>query len=385
MDKIAAFKGYIALIIFSVFVTSVNAAGSQESSIQNDHGVIKVVALLAKTGEYAISNDYQYKVIRFAVKEINETGGVLGKKIELIEVDTQSTVLGARFAAKEILKMNPTAVIGPGFSSTAFGAASILQKAKIPMIATWATNPNVTLAGDYIFRVCFVDQFQGTVMAKYALNDLNAKTAVILTNTGNNYSVGLAEFFIKSFEENGGDILWERGYASSAVDYKPQLLKTKQLDPDVVYVPGYERDSAHIIKQARKIGIASTFLGGDGWEITMYKYGGDAIDDSYFSSHWHRDDTRQISKEFVKRLENEYGKLDIYALSYDAVNVLADAIKRAKSTDPEKIQQALANTKNFPGVTGNITFDKNGDPIDKAAVILKFKNREIEYVKTIVP
>ncbi len=385
MGKIAVFKGYVALFIFAVFVTKVYAANSQEANNKKDLDTIKVAVLLAKTGEYAISSDSQYEVVRLAVKEINQKGGVLGKKIELIEIDTQSSALGARFAAKKILKMKPTAVIGPGFSSTALGAAPILQKAKIPTIATWATNPNVTLVGDYIFRVCFVDQFQGTVMASFALKDLKAKTAVVLTNTGNKYSAGLADFFMKSFEESGGKVLWERGYASSAVDYKAQLLKTKQLNPDVVYVPGYERDSAHIMKQAKKMGITSTFLGGDGWEITMYKFGGDAIDDSYFSSHWHRDDTREISQNYVMRFEKEYGKADIFALSYDAVNVLADAIKRAKSTDSQKIQQALANTKNFPGITGNITFDENGDPVDKAAVILKFKNREIEYVKTIIP
>ena len=385
MGKIAVFKGYVALFIFAVFVTKVYAANSQEANNKKDLDTIKVAVLLAKTGEYAISSDSQYEVVRLAVKEINQKGGVLGKKIELIEIDTQSSALGARFAAKKILKMKPTAVIGPGFSSTALGAAPILQKAKIPTIATWATNPNVTLVGDYIFRVCFVDQFQGTVMASFALKDLKAKTAVVLTNTGNKYSAGLADFFMKSFEESGGKVLWERGYASSAVDYKAQLLKTKQLNPDVVYVPGYERDSAHIMKQAKKMGITSTFLGGDGWEITMYKFGGDAIDDSYFSSHWHRDDTREISQNYVMRFEKEYGKADIFALSYDAVNVLADAIKRAKSTDSQKIQQALANTKNFPGITGNITFDENGDPINKAAVILKFKNREIEYVKTIIP
>lgn len=385
MDKIAAFKGYVALIIFTVFITNVYVANSQENNVENDLGAIKVAVLLAKTGEYAISTENQYEIIRLAVKEINEKGGVLSRKIELIEVDTQSTALGAKFAARKVIKSNPVAVIGPGFSSTAHGAALILQEAKIPTIATWATNPNVTLVGDYIFRVCYVDQFQGTVMARYALNDLNAKTAVVLTNTGNKYSAGLSEFFMKSFEESGGKVLWERGYASSAIDYKLQLLKTKQFNPDVVYIPGYERDSGHIIKQAKKMGIASTFLGGDGWDISMYKFGGDAIDDSYFSSHWHRDDTREISQNYVKRFEKNYGTADIYALSYDAVSVLADAIKRAKSTEPQKIQQSLAKTKNFPGITGDITFDDNGDPINKAAVILKFKNRGIEFVKTISP
>ena len=379
MKKCAARKILLACLVSLFSVSNIYA------NEINDSEVIKIAVLLAKTGNNAISSESSYKIIKLAAKEINESGGLLGKNIELVHFDTQSTPLGARSAANKILGLQPVAVIGPSFSSTALGAAPILQENKVPMITTWATNPDVTQIGNYIFRVCFIDSFQGSVMAKYATEDLNAKTAVVLTNTRSRYSSDLAEFFKKSFQKNGGKIIWERGYSLSTVDYRLQLMKTKQHNPDVVFLPGYERDSATIIKQARELGITSTFLGGDGWELSMYKFGGNVIDGSYFSSHWHKDDPRMISKSFVKRVEKEYGKADIYALSYDAVYLLADSIKRAKSLDPHKVQRALATTKDFPGVTGKITFDENGDPINKAAVILKFDKGEIVYERTIMP
>ena len=225
----------------------------------------------------------------------------------------------------------------------------------------------------------------GKSRGKFAAKDLGAKSAVVLTNTGNKFSIGLAKFFMKSFQKFGGKTILEGDYSASATDFRSQLEKTKSLNPDVIYVPGYLRDSGFIIKQARKMGISAPFLGGDGWGLDMYKYGGDYVSGNYYSDVWHQDDPRGISKNFVERYEKGYGKLNTSPLPYDAVMVIVDAIKRAKSTDPQKIQRALAQTKNFAGITGNITFDENGDPIDKPAVILKFENGKPSYVKTINP
>ncbi len=360
-------------------------SGNSGKSIENETIKIAVIFGITGLGESERTNTYQYEIAKFAIDEVNEKGGVLGKKVEILFFDTQSTGLGSKIAAKKAVDAGVTAVVGPAWSSTALGAAPVLQKAKIPMVATTATNPNVTLIGDYIFRACFIDSFQGKVMANFAINDLEAKSAVILTNVGNQYSTGIAKFFIMNFQKSGGKVLWEGDYSASETDFRLQLEKTKKLNPDVVYVPGYLRDSGFIIKQARKMGISVPFLGGDGWGESMFKYGGDYASGNFFSESWHVDDPREESISFVKHFEKKYGKVMTAPLAYDAVMIVVDAIKRANSTEPQKIQKALAQTKNFKGTTGNITFDENGDPVDKSAVILKLENGTVEYVKTISP
>ena len=377
----------IAIAAVSLVICTSSGAEEVEKVAESRNETIKIAVILGITGlsEAERVNNYQYETIKFAIEEVNTKGGVLGKKIEILFFDNKSTGLGSKIAAQKAIDAGVIAVIGPAWSSTALGSAPVLQKAKIPMVATTATNPKVTLVGDYIFRACFIDSFQGKVMANFAINDLKAKSAVILTNVGNQYSTDLAEFFIMNFQKFGGKVLWEGDYSASATDFRLQLEKTKDLNPDIIYVPGYLRDSGFIIKQARKMGISVPFFGGDGWGSSMFNYGGDYVSGNFYSESWHVDDTREESTSFVKRFEKKYGKVMTTPLAYDAMMLIVDAIKRANSTDPQKIQQALAQTKNFAGTTGNITFDKNGDPIDKSAVILKLENRKAEYVKTIRP
>ena len=375
----------IAIAAVSLVLCTSSGAEEVEKVAESRNETIKIAVIYAQTGEAVLSNTNHFKMMQFAVKEVNAAGGVLGKKIELLEFNNNSTAIGSKIAAKKVIQSGAVAVIGPLWSSHALGAAPIFQEAKVPVILPISTNPKTTLVGDYIFRACFIDTLQGKAMANYAINELKAKKAVVLTNTGNKYSVDLAKFFIKNFEKLGGEILWEGDYLSSEVDYKHVLQKTNSLKPDAIYLPGYSKDSAKIIKQARKMGIKTTFLGGDGWSLNMYKFSGHHIDGSLLTAHWHRDDPRKISREFLKRYEKEYGEMKYTPLSYDAVKLLADAIARAKSTEPKAIRQALAQTKEFTGVTGNITFDENGDPIDKSVVIMKFQNGDEVYVKTIVP
>jgi len=266
--------------------------------------------------------------------------------------------------------------------------APILHKAKIPMITPLSTNPKVTLVGDYIFRACFIDPFQGTVMANFALRNLNAKTAAVLINVSEEYSKGLAKFFIEQFQQKGGKVVCEEKYLRNTTDFDSLLQKTKKLKPDVIFIPGGERDSGFIIKQARNMGIAGTFIGGDGWGPGLYKYGGKFVEDSYYISHWNRAATNLENINFLKMYEQKNKKIPEgeaqVALGYDSVMIFADAVYRSKSLKPTQIRDALANTKNYKGVTGKVTFNKNGDPV-KSAIIIKLKNGIPVFVKSIEP
>ena len=303
----------------------------------------------------------------------------------MLEFGDQSTALGARQAALEAIEAKVVAVIGATRSSHSLGMAPALQAAGIPMLSPVSTNPEVTLVGNYIFRVCFIDDFQGEVMATFATKELQAKTAVVLTNTSQKFSLGLARLFIEKFKKLGGKILWEGDYLGEAVNFEEQLVKVKELKPDVCFVPGYDADTGFIIKQSRELGIESIFLSGDGLQ-ELYKYAGNAAIGTYCISHWHQENPDSQSRQFLQVYEKAYPsiKIDpIAALSYDAVMLLADAIKRADSIEPRDIRAALAETQEFKGVTGEITFDANRNPVNKSAVIQKFEKDSWEYVKTI--
>ncbi len=347
-------------------------------------GTINIGVILAKTGNAAIDAKPGFKVARFAAHEINIKGGINGRKIKIKEFDNQSTPLGAKYAAEKAIKSNVVGVIGSIWSSQSLSMAVILQRAKIPMISPSSTNPKLTLIGNYIFRVCFPDTFQGKVMSNFALNYLHAKTASVLINTDSKYSMGLAEYFIENFQKRG-KIVCEEEYADDTIDFTSQLEDIKKINPDIAFVPDHYRQSAYIIKQSRMLGLKLIFLGGDGWLNQMYKYGGTAIEGNFYVAQWHVDSPIPASKEFVKKYSKVNGHADqpVMALTYDAFNVLANAIKRAGTADPKDIRNALAKTKNFPGVTGNISFDKNGDPINKTAVILEFKDKKSVYFKSV--
>lgn len=348
---------------------------------------VKIAAIFPVTGQSVVVPGLRphFSAIRLAVKQINDAGGLLGHPIELLEFGDQNTALGAKQAALEAIEAKVVAVIGATRSSHSLGMAPTLQAAGIPMISPVSTNPEVTLVGDCIFRVCFIDDFQGEVMATFATRELQAKTAVVLTNTSQKFSLSLARLFIEKFKKLGGKILWEGDYLGEAVDFEDQLAQVKKLQPDVCFVPGYDADTGFIIKQSREMAIESIFLSGDGLQ-ELAKYAGEAAIGTYCTSHWHRENQDSKSREFLQVYENTYPsiKIDpIAALSYDAVMLLADAVKRANSIDTPKIRTALAETQGFQGVTGEITFDANRNPVNKAAVILKLEKESWKYVKTI--
>lgn len=371
---------FVLIACFGINLGVLGIAGSAET--------IKIAAIFGRTGDAQQYGIASYQGVNLAVEEINNQGGLLGRQVEVIELDNTSTALGSKIAALQAVKFNVTAVIGAAWSSNSLAIAPVLQQEGIPMVSPISTNPRVTLEGNYIFRVCFTDHFQGRVLAQFARQDLNAQTAVILTNITSDYSIGLSQYFRKSFSQSGGEILWEGKYLEKAIDFTDIMEKVRQLQSDVVFSSGYERDSSLLLKQAALIGIQTIFLGGDGWSEKMYRYVGKTIEGNYFSDHWHPEVPFPISKKIQAQYRHKYGEgviIAAFPLAYDAVMVLADAIRRAQSLDRQKIRDALAVTTNFQGATGTITFDQHGDPTGKNVAILKFERGTIVFVKSFTP
>lgn len=345
---------------------------------------VRIAAIFAQTGEAFFGNEL-FEAVRLAVEELNRQGGLLGRSIELIELDNQSSALGSKRAAEQAVHANVLAVVGASWSSHSHAMAPVCQAAQIPMISPISTSPDITLVGDYIFRLCYTDPFQGGVMARFAFKDLNAHTAAVLVNANSKFSEGLAEHFIRNYTMQGGTLVLTENYLAKTADFTFLINKIKSLQPEIIFLPGYSNDSAFIIKQCRRNGISTTFIGGDGWTNEMYKYGGDIIEGSYYSNHWHPDSTDQKSRQFVETFNDRFGAVKVgSALSYDCVYLLADAVRRAGSLEPVNVRNAIAATENFKGVTGRIRFDENGDPI-KPAVIVKFSGGTSVYVKTVDP
>ena len=346
-----------------------------------------IAAIFSKTGIAAASNADTIWGVELAVEEINRQGGVLGRPLKLIVLDNRSTAIGSTIASEKAVQFLSMAVIGADWSSHSLAIAPVLQKAGIPMISPSSTNPKVTRVGDYIFRVCFLDSFQGTAMARFAYHELEARKAVVLKNIDEEYSLMLAEFFTNAFKERGGGVLFEGFYRGKAVDFAILLEKVKALQPDVIYVPGYERDSGLLIRQAVSMGIKTTFLGGDGWD-RIYQYGKEAVEGGFYTAHWHPEVPSEKSIHLQKIFRQRHGKninSTFTPLGYDATMLLADAVKRAGVWDRAKIRDALSGTTDFDGVTGSISIDENGDPRNKGVVILKMEKGNPVYFRTLKP
>jgi branched-chain amino acid transport system substrate-binding protein len=340
------------------------------------------------TGGSASFGQSSHKGTALAIDEINAAGGVLGKKLKLITEDDQSQAgQPATIVRKLIAQDKAVAVLGEVASSKSLEAAPICQQNKIPMISPASTNPKVTEVGDYIFRVCFIDPFQGTVMSKFAQSK-GWKNIAVLTDVKQDYSVGLAEFFIKDFKASGGQIVKEQKYSTGDKDFKPQLTSIKAAKPEAIFVPGYYGEVSLIAKQARLLGIKVPLLGGDGWVgDSLLKVAGNALDGSFFSCHFSSNDESPIVQGFVEKFKAKYnGEVpdDMAALGYDSAMILADAIKRAGTTEPEKLRAAIAETKDHQGITGKITLDAHRNA-NKPAVILTIGNGGFQFVETVAP
>lgn len=349
---------------------------------------IPVGEFASLTGKEATFGISSHEGTELAVEEINAAGGVLGKKLKLITEDDQSKPgEPANVVNKLISKDGVVAVLGEVASSRSMEAGPICQDAKIPMISPASTNPKVTETGDYIFRVCFTDILQGKVLSNFAQNTLKAKKVAIFTDVKSDYSKGLAKYFKEAFLASGGQVVAELDYNGGDKDFKSPLTAIKSAAPDAIIVPGYYTDVALICIQAKQLGLNLPFFGGDGWESdVLLKIGGEAMNGNYFSTHSSVDSPDPAVKTFVESYKKRYNKTpDAMAmLGYDSAKLLADAIKRAGSTEGPKIREQLAATKDFAGVTGKITIDEKRDAT-KAMVILKIENGAFKLVESVNP
>jgi branched-chain amino acid transport system substrate-binding protein len=381
------FQLIVALALLSVFsILTLSCAQQQQNT---DHSTIRVGFFGDLTGPTYNFGLSAKNGVLMAADEINQAGGINGHQIDVvIEDDKGSPEEAAQLAGKLIDRYKVAAIIGAGASGNSLAAAPKAQSAHVPLVAPSSTNPAVTQSGDYIFRACFIDAFQGEVMAKFAAHTLKAKKAAIMLDFNSPYSRGLTEFFELSFAKLDGQIVVKQSYQQGDADYRGQLSAIKAADPDVIYIPGYYGDVAIIAKQARQLGLTMPLLGADGWDAPeLWELGGEALNNSYISNHYSAEDPADKIQKFVHDYRQRYGNLtpDAHAaLAYDALRFLAAAIERAGTTEGPKLRQALAETKDFAGVTGIISMDRDRNAV-KPAVILKLQDGRYIYQETIQP
>jgi branched-chain amino acid transport system substrate-binding protein len=329
------------------------------------------------------------KGVILAIDEINAKGGVLGRPLQYLVEDTQSKAGEAVTAVKKLISRDKVvAVIGANASATSLEAAPICQNAKIPMMAISSTNPRVTEVGDYIFRICFIDPFQGAVLAKFAATSLKAKRVALITAVNSPYSMGLSAVLRQDFTARGGEIIAEQKYTEGEKDFRAQLTAIRPLKPDVIAITGFYTEVALMCKQARDLGITVPFIGGDGWEAPqLIELGGKAVEGTYYSTYFSAENDAPEVRSFVDRYKAKWSNEvpeAVAALGYDAVYLIAAAMTKAGTTEGPKLRDAIATTKNFPGVTGNTTIDEKRNSA-KAAVMLTVKNGRSVFFEAVTP
>jgi branched-chain amino acid transport system substrate-binding protein len=373
----------LVLVLCLIVLISLTSCTGTANSNSNEIVVGEYGSLTGTTATFGISTK---NGIDMAVDEVNKAGGVLGKKIRMIIEDDQGKPEEAQTVVTKLInKDQVVAVLGEVASSRTMAAAPVAQQNGIPLITPSSTNPKVTQIGDYIFRVCFIDPFQGFVMAKFATNTLKVKNIAILRDIKNDYSVGLADVFADNFKKMGGNIVANESYSEGDTDFSAQLTSIKARNPQAVFLPGYYTEVGLVVRQAKKLGLTVPFMGGDGWDSPkLIEIGGDALNGSYYSNHFAVSDPDPAIQKFVAEYKARYNQTPdaLAGLAYDAANILFDAMKRANSTDGAKVRDAIASTKDFPGITGKITLDKDRNAV-KPAVVLEVKDGKLEYVETI--
>ncbi|GAB6086302.1 ABC transporter substrate-binding protein [Alkaliphilus crotonatoxidans] len=381
------------LLVLSLGLSGCAGEGQPVENPGNANGpsddVIRIGVFEPVTGANAAGGALEVEGIQLANELYPE---VLGKKVEIVVVDNKSDVVEAANAANRLVeKEKVSAIIGSWGSSYSMAAGDIVRNAQVPAVAASATNPLVTLDNDYYFRVCFLDPFQGTVMANYAYNSLGAKKVAIVREVNNDYAVGLAKFFEDSFIQLTGDqnaIVAVTNYNTGDQDFSSQLLNISSQKPDVIFAPGNFTESALLIKQARQLGIQTPIIGGDTWETPEFiEIGQEDVEGTVLSTFF----TSEVpitaeSEVFLKAYREKYGKepAAVTALGYDAYILILDAIERAGSADPVKIREEISKTTGFEGAAGVITLDENGDAV-KSAVIKVVKDGKFVYMDTIEP
>ncbi len=348
--------------------------------------------------------------IELATEEQNQAGGIAGMPVRMVVEDDQGKPEETSTVVQKILSRDrPVALLGEVASTLSLTAAPLAQNAGVPMISPSSTNPKVTEQGDFIFRVCFIDPFQGQAMAKFAYNTKNVRNVAVLTDVESDYSIGLAKFFVDTFKQLGGTIVAEVSYSKKDTDYKAQLTKINELKPDAIFIPGYYTNVGQIASQARQLGFTGLLLGGDGWDSSkLVEIGGDAVVGSFFTNHYSTDDPNPVVQEFIKKYEAKYqSKPDgLAALGYDSAKVLYAALGEVAkdpamaealgdrsgvpaTEDKRKaaraaVRDAIAKTANFPGVTGSITIDAQRNA-QKPAVVVEVLKEGYGFVESVAP
>ena len=376
--------------LLAVLAVGFNGCKPSAEQTAADNQIIKVGEFASLTGSEASFGQTSHDGTVLAIEDINNAGGVLGKKLELITEDDQSKDGESATAVKKLISRDRVvAILGEVASKRSLEAAQICQQYKVPQISPSSTNPKVTQTGDYIFRVCFIDPFQGTVMANFALKTLKVKKVALLTDAASTYSVGLADFFKAGFTAGGGEIVAEQKFTSEDKDFTAQLTAVKATEPEAIFIPAYYSQVTLIALQARELGVKVPLFGGDGWEapeLTQGPGAAAALEGCFFSTHFSPEQDAPKIKKFVAEYQKRFGSVPnaMSALGYDSVLALVDAMTRAGSSDSAKIRDALATVKNLDGVTGMTTLDANRDA-QKPAVILEIKAGNFVYKETVNP
>jgi branched-chain amino acid transport system substrate-binding protein len=380
-----------SLWIVGVAVSSLLVMGcpppSESTTSTAARGEILVGEYGSLTGPEATFGQSTHNGIMMAMDEVNAAGGVKGRMIKVLTEDDQSKAEEAANAVSKLISQeNVVALLGEVASSNSLAAAPIAQSNKIPMITPSSTNPAVTEKGDYIFRMCFIDSYQGEAMANYVGRQLKMNRAAILVDVKSDYSTGLAQFFERAFIAAGGRIVAKQSYSKGDNDFRSQLTAIRSANPQVIFIPGYYNDIGQIAIQARDLGISQPLAGGDGWESPkLVEIGGKALEGSFYSNHYFAGDPQPAVRQFVEKYRERFGQTpdSLAALGYDAAKVLADAMSKAAQLDGPSIRDQIAATREFPGVSGTITLGPDRNPTGKRLVILEVKNGEVGLKDTI--
>lgn len=356
-------------------------------------GSIKVGLVVPLTGDVKTFGESARNGAMLAFDEANAAGGVNGRQIQVVATDDKNDPTETANAGAKLIDMDQVvAIVGSVSSKCSAPLSDKCEASKVPMITPTSTNPKVTVGEDgrrkaYVFRACFIDPFQGTVGARFVLDSLKATTAAVMYDVGNDYSKGLADYFRAAFERGGGQVPAFESYAKDDVDFSAILTKLKLSSPDVLFIPDYYNKVGLIAKQARQLGVRSVLLGGDGWDSPeMTKIAGDAIYGGYFTNHYSPDDPRPEVQQWVAKYQAKYGQRPdaLATLGYDAALLLIEALRKSPNLTRDEVRTALQGITNFPCVSGNITFDADGNPI-KSAAVLQYTADGQKYVTTVNP
>jgi len=404
MRRMRGRAGVIRTILLSLGVLSLLAlpygcdreggsgGGGKSSSSTGDILIGHYASMTGDTATFGVSAD---EGIRLAMNEINAAGGVMGRKVRVITTDDRSLSDEAKTAVERLINQDKVvALLGEIASSRSIAGAPVAQDAQIPMLSPGSTNPKVTEVGDYIFRACFIDPFQGEALARFAMDELKLKKFAFLYPINSDYGVGLRDYISQTLKKKGGQVVGEQSYTEkSDVDFRAQLTKLKAASPEAIFVTGYYTEAGLIAQQARELGLNIPLIGGDGWDSDQtVQIGGKAVDGCYFSNHYSADEDRPEVKKFVDSYKATFKNPDgspklpdaMAVLGYDAMKLAVDAIKRAGNTDHKAVRDALASTKGFPGVAGAITINAERNA-EKPIVVVQVKDKKFTFVAAVKP